>query len=340
MQKINEFIGKFTDWYMTSYSNTNREAFKAALRKAILTELPSRNNLLWVQIRDIEIDDKYRIAFDLDEFWVGNSSDGLFCGCLRPNWARGWSHFTKHAQINDIISNYFHFCSQYIVRSRQINLIGAVNIVYGIDADFRHTRLSEIPVEIGKRNILKEKEIYGVSSSNIKSRRHRELVSWFGKINSLDPLINRLIFNLNRSIKLRETYLIEEIITALDKTINVAEQYWKERVNNCADIRATMMSEINFDEFDKMKIMHLYDLRCYFGAHPSHSKWWDISEIYENDLEYLYETVCDVVKHIVVHENSNRVVINNPDDWSTWFNEYCLLLWKSVWFETVPPNFS
>ena len=66
MQKINEFIGKFTDWYMTSYSNTNREAFKAALRKAILTELPSRNNLLWVQIRDIEIDDKYRRLKNID----------------------------------------------------------------------------------------------------------------------------------------------------------------------------------------------------------------------------------------------------------------------------------
>lgn len=333
---MNEFVSKFTSWYRDDFKGEKPEAFKSALKKAIEIELPSRDNRSVIQIRDIEVACNIKMRIDDNRFWASNKDEMLFVGTVRPYWATGWNKLSKHEDINSIIAGFFHFAGQYIARSSQINLIGALNLSYGVSADFRGQRFMEIPSE-NLDHDFENFRFYEIGSKpKISSNKHRFMSQIYKDINSLDPYINRMIFNFNKSLLLFSHNLDEELITSLDKTINVAEHYWKERVINTANIREVMINDLVFDEAVANRIKKLYELRCYFGAHPSYSKWWDFSEIYELDFPQLIDDVGNIVLSIVRHESRNRKIETINTSWSNWFQENQMVIWETAWFQRIP----
>lgn len=336
---MNEFISKFTEWYRNVYKGEKPEAFKHALRKAITLELPLRNNSYELQVREFDFSDNINILINDENLWTSISKENrkLIVGSKRPLWHSGWRKFTKNEDINDIIDTFFHFSSQYYVRSKQIDLIGACNLVYGIYGDFRGSRFSSIKVTSERPMDERMKFLAFDIETNFDIDIKNDLILyWFEKINSLDPYINRIIFNFNKSLALNAANFDEETITALDKTLNVVEQYWKQRVGNQENLREALLVQLEFTT-DQIDISNkLYELRCFFGGHPGNSKWWDFSEIYSEELGLYIEHVQMVIEKIILHENENRIIEKNTLDISGWFYKNMNWIWDIVWFNKVP----
>lgn len=62
-------------------------------------------------------------------------------------------------------------------------------------------------------------------------------------------------------------------------------------------------------------------------------KWWYFSVIFEEDIDILFGVVKKLFYKIVIHENANRVVNKNPQQWSLCFEENAMILWETVWSE-------
>lgn len=260
-----------------------------------------------------------------------------------PSWDRGLQHICRDEHVYDTISWFFHYASQYVARSRMVDVIASINLIYERVCDIRGNRMTKYLLE---NNSDKEEFISAFKSQaspkfNKKySSREKQLCNWINKSNSLDPYIHRIHFNFLHACKLLSSEFYEEAITSLDKTVDVIQQYSRERmnINGINDQRELTLIAFKMTDWERHLLARLYDIRNFFGGHPSMSKWWDFSEIFDEDIDDLFQTVKKLIFKVLSHENSHRVVAKYPSRWSIWFADNALMLWDTVWFEKIQKN--
>lgn len=338
--QIQVFLSQFTQYEQKlGMPKNSLRRLPGLLRSIIEEEIPARDEMFHINIRDLTNSKKLALRINSESSWCyPKGEECLMTGTVYPYWRRGLHSICKDEYLYDAISTFFHFASQYISRSRVVDLIGAIAIEYNRACDFRGNTLIEF---VGnKENTVPEfKRKY--CSEVFKKTKYRgsqkRLVYYFNLFNSLDPFIHRLLFNYVRAIDLFEKCFAEEAITALDNTINVSEQFVRERLGiSSHDQRIIVAYVLGMTPNDCRVLKRIYDLRCYFGAHPSMSKWWDFFEIYDQDFDEMFETVKKLVIKTAEAEEVNRVVEKNPKVWSQWLNSNLLMIWNSVWFHKLP----
>lgn len=126
----------------------------------------------------------------------------------------------------------------------------------------------------------------------------------------------------------------------LDNTIDTITQFIKARLKIPTiprkDIISVVSNEIGLNIYSQIALEKLYLLRCRFASHPSQSKWWDFGEIYDEDLNIIFDSVKTVLIKMLIYESNNRKISANPSKWSDWFYENADMLFEAVWFHRIP----
>ncbi len=167
-----------------------------------------------------------------------------------------------------------------------------------------------------------------------KNSKFREFLTWVHLINGLDPFIHRAIYQYWKATALYWNFC-EEAVTALDGVTSIAGEFLQQRFGVQGNPRQSLMTTLQLSAEDQRLIDHLYNLRCDFGAHPISSKWWDVAEIYDEDIDAIRDSVKRMLLRLCQIENLNRVVEPFPEKWSYWFRQNALLVYNTVWFTKI-----
>ncbi|MFK4345257.1 MULTISPECIES: hypothetical protein [unclassified Paenibacillus] len=342
-QNTNKFKSKFCQWSQANLPLNSINKFTNSLTQVLNNHIADCDSRVQIMIRNLVDSENLNFSLISDELIVApnDKRESLFVGVLMPSWDKGLSKICNDEYVYDAISWFFHFASQYVARSRMVDVMSSLNIVYGRSCDFRGDSLYNLTIPKDER--VKDDFILAfMRETKIRfhyeyGARERSLIFWVNKINALDPFIHRIFFNYINACKLYDGQFDEEAITSLDKTVDVIQQYARERmsINGTNNQRELTLNAFGMTASEKVLLTRLYNLRNFFGGHPSMSKWWDLSEIFEGDIESLFEVVKRLIYKIVLHENNNRVIEKNPSSWSEWFEEHSMMLWETVWFEKI-----
>lgn len=340
---VKSFISQFSQWVNHSYlPKSSAQKLPGILRQVIYEELPKRDSSFLVHVRELTNSANLPCSIVKDDVWCyPKKGQGLVTGVVFPHWRRGWRDICGDESICDLISDFFHFASQYVSRSRVVDITGSIALTYHQACDFRGDWSREVELTMDDSSSCRLSELRKDATRHQKKicrGKERELTTWCKILNSLDPFMNRILFNYIRAVDLFENNFCEEAIVALDNAVCVASQFAQERLTCLGkNPRSAMSLSIGMSKSDTQRLDRLYKLRCSFGAHPGLSKWWDFFEVYEDSFEEMFEVVKKVILKIAHKEQATRVVDKHPESWALWFNVNAMMIWNSVWFHRLPP---
>jgi hypothetical protein len=280
----------------------------------------------------------FPILYEESTCWLYTSNDSLILGAVAPNW-RDSRNLSKDEHVSDLLDQFLTLASQYVARSRILRVQAGLALTHAVAADFRRADLHRLQVPAdGVMNARRELELRDPKTALRRTARSRELAAWVVLANPLDPLVHRALYQYWRAASLIEADFWEEAITALDNVVAVAAeavQRWHRlaaQPSRREVARCLKMSKADEDRVDEQ-----YGLRCGFGAHPAHSKWWDFAEIYEGELDVFPEVVERVLLRLFASEQQFRTVDPDPSAWAPWFQKHAELLLDAVWGVNLGP---
>jgi len=339
-KEVEKFISKFSQWGQEGHlPKRSLRKLSAILRKVIYEELPNRDTTFhWVE-RDIMNSANLNCVLVEQDVWLypNGNKECLMVGSLFPFWDQGLRKLCVDEYIFDNISTFLFFASQYVGRSCMINALGAIALTYNRSCDFRGHSMTKMTVGNDSAHRLEDMFRTIPAPRRFPNGKEKELKVWCSILNSLDPYINRILFNYIRAINLNEEGFAEEAIVALDNTVDVSVQLLRQRCKGLVGERLDILAlNLDLNARDIYILDCLYQLRCFFGAHPSVSKWWDFGETYEHSFNGYFDSIKTLIYKIAQFEASNRIVEKNPCVWSEWFNKNVMMLWDAVWFQRIP----
>lgn len=321
------------------YTKNKVTSLKSVLNNISTNILPQRDSEYLFQVRDFRNTSNLNISFIYHNVmcYYSDKENALMIGVICPNWSNGWRNISKNKFVSEQIDFLFHFISQYIYRSYQVNMIGAIALATDIPTDFRGNTLKSTYGEYAAQEVEKFKTFIIESTSELSLKT----IGYLKLINALDPFVNKSIFYYIKSLELYNSEFTEEALTAADNMVDVIFQSIKSRINASTQERKEMYNYVYkeiglYDETDKYNLERLYLLRCRFTAHPSKSKWWDFDEIYEDDIEQIRLSVRKLLIIYLKYENRNRLIDAHPASWSQWFMKNCDIIYDAVWFHEIP----
>jgi len=340
MDTTNLFVSEFCQWVNpTNLSASSRAKLPSALRRAVDVKLVNDDERREIVSRQLIGSENLTGEYFCDNFWVCKNDVGfLEAGSIGPGWRRGWRNFVKNDDLVDLISGFFHFAGQYVHRGRAAGIIGAIAATYNQACDFRFGNMMVHNLNVSEINNSDLQFLIPtgtISKNESISSRLREFHAWIENINGLDPYIQRAVFQYWRGTALLSSNFVEEAITALDGLTSIAALFLQERMSITKQARTQLEKKLKLNQKDAENLKLLYQLRCDFGAHPNRSKWWDFSEIYENDIEELRQTSKTLLWKLCEVEQSHRTVDPFPKIWSGWFRQNANMLFQSVWFKYI-----
>src|SRR5690625_968995 len=343
---IQVFKSKFCQWARNYLSEKSYSGFSRSLTQIIKSHIPESDYFLQFRIMKIKLYKPIKINLNIDFTIVRSSKvkNNLSIGALMPSWERGVRKYCPNENIYDVISWFLHFSSQYIHRARLINIKSAIILVWDIPSSFNGQRISSYILKNNhnlKQEMINKMNLYEKPNNfSIGLSKQKILLYWLKRINSLDPYINRMFYHFITAHKLSILNFGEELITSLDKTIDVVIQYGRARIKTEINDsnKENLLKQLGMTQQDIRVIKFINSIRNMFGAHPSDSMWWNFYENFSDDIDIMFKVVKSFVKNVVLHESTNRVVQSRPNKWSTWFKQNIEMLWNAVWFERMNKN--
>jgi hypothetical protein len=337
----NRFVSRFSQWAeVVGYPDRIRRRLPAALKR-----LPS-----WLATRDDHQDmvvrtldrEGFNVNARSDVAWIYTSDNKLVLGTVGPAWTRV-RNLSSDEDVDDVIDRFVFFAGQYAVRSRLVSTIASMALSYNVVIDFRAADLKR--TTIGPQGLFPSIRVatsYAESELVPKrvhsTRRLRELNAWMKQLNVAEPLVHRAVFQYWRASALANADFGEEAVTALDGLTTVAIEVVRTLGDDSRRItRPEAVERLGLSGEDAERVEHLHQLRCFFGAHPPNSKWWDFSDMYADDIDSFFSTARRLIASIAQFERRHRRVGANPARWSEWFVDNAELLFDAVWFDRVPP---
>ncbi len=333
------FMSKICAYYNYFENSKNKVAkLKSALNKLATDTLPKRDSESVFQVRDLINTSNLNISFTYKNTmcYYSNEENTLIIGVIGPSWRNMRSEISKDRFVSEQLDLILHLFSQYIYRSYQINLIGAIALATDTSSGFRGNTLKYIRGEYATKEIEVFKTFVGENNSELSSK----IQGYLKLINALDPFVNQVIYYYAKYLELFDSNFIEEALTAADNMVDVIVQSIKKCQNAPTQGRKVMCNYVFnkiglYDEAIKQSLESLYLLRCRFTAHPSKSKWWDFCEIYDNDIEQIRLSIRKLLILYLKFENKNRKIDAYPELWSQWFMKNCDIMYDSVWFHEL-----
>jgi hypothetical protein len=274
---------------------------------------------------------------DVGNSWLYTTEAHILFGAIAPSW-HGAKSVARDDDVAQLISDFAHLGSQYVLRSRIVGAQFALSAVYQVACDFRRAGMMRYTEQVGdlKRAQLLIEENYPKPNANRKSR-NRQLESWMKVANCLDPHIHRAVYQFWRAVALHDAGFFEDSFSSLDGVVAVGAEalhLWLGLKEQPTRIDAA--KELNLSAEDQKLAGQLYALRCGFGAHPPVSKWWDFYELYEGHVEVFFDFVGRFLKQLCALECRYRRVDPSPPMWGQWFSNHADMLLDVVWFTKLP----
>jgi hypothetical protein len=272
--------------------------------------------------------------------WVHTSGPRLVLGAVSPSW-RGIRSVSRDPAVGYEIDRFVQLAGQYVLRGRMVRAIGALAAVYSIVVDFRSADVHRVTAatDILDRDVRVMKEQLRRThppDAGSRSRRVNEVTRWVEALNPLDPIIHRGVFQLWRAVSLSQHDFMAEAITALDGLSAVAAEASRLWCGIAAPTRSDVARCLGLPPDDGDRLEFLYQLRCAFGAHPPPTKWWDFGEIYEAEIDELFDVSRRVLWQLASLERTHRRIEPAPERWSAWFVENAEWLLEVTWFLRTP----
>lgn len=313
------------------------------LRDKVLPDLASRDSSSEVILRELEVSKQLPGISLADLIWLVPVGRKKSYGAYTiPAWRRGWRLVVKNPDLEDTISWFFHCASQYVARARASVLAFSVSVAYDVPVSIFGSRMSMFCVE--RRIGMEEKDLVGPV---IKKRFRRSVPvrpsdgrafrvqQWAQQVNTLDPFLQRAVFQYLRARELDEAGFCEQAINCLDNILSILDQFLQARKVHASVVKRVTARNY-FPPEDRQLLEQLYLLRSEFAGHPSQWKWWDFAEIYEEKISGSFDVAIRAVRLLGQLERHHRVVDPWPKSWSHWFECNADWLWDAVWFARLP----
>lgn len=332
--RITRFVSKFLQWSdeVGAVPVASRSKLSSSLNRTLKELLPSWDSEKQLTFRPLGNSEELSIKFDSENYWLYRSENNLIVATISPNWNVRRKDFSKNMKIVELVSNFFHFSSQYIIRSRTTSIIGAICIIYKTACDFRTENLEQHRISENYCDYCSSQ--FEEGNLNFQFKKNRILRMWTENLNCLDPFVHRAIYQFWRYTRLVQSGFTEESLTHLDSCVSVVAEFITQRLK-IEGSRDLFCDILGINKYDAYNLKKLYDLRCDFSAHPGHAKWWDFDEIYYDDLDEMRESVVRLLWRFAIFESKNRVVEPDPIKWSDWFLDNSLILLDTIWFTKI-----
>ena len=340
MAPSNRFVSDFAAWA--------REAGYPArvLRRLpqLLRRLPEilgeQDELGTLFVRTLPNDHALRLRSQTPTHGMYTSSDCVVFWCAGPYWGR--RHLSSDQQASEVVEDFLFFASQHALRSRILSSTAAIALTYDLLFDFRSAGVQRLvfgpdsfapTFEAGLAHIHQS---LPPDTGPGAGRKTRAIRGWMLRMNTMDPLVQRGLYQYWRAKALWNAGFCEDAVTALDALSSVAGEALNCWTGAGTLKRSDLGSALGLGPADCRALAHLYELRCAFGAHPAASKWWDFSEIYADSVDSAFDTASRLLGAICDLETLHRSVEPAPTHWSKWLEQNAEMLLDAVWFTHVP----
>lgn len=339
--KINAFRIEFFRWAdHGGLSGASRKSLSSALRIAI-EKLRLADECLLLSTRSVDLVESVPAFINARHVRAFPNEERYCVTVLQPDWRRIRIN-GKDEGVNDAVEGFFHLADQYVARSQQLRATAALALTHGVAPNFRLGNAEWLRVE-GMRSLAEvlDKQPYSTASKSRKGRLlmsgSRERHAWAETLNTLDPHVHRACFQYWRARALSNADFWEEALVALDclaAVVGEAVQRWRGLAK--APDRRELAVHLGMSPDDGASMEFAYELRCSFGAHAAHAKWWDFSEVYEAEIDESWQWSKRLLHALNTFERVNRRVDPDPAVWSEWFELNADWLFDAVWFNRVP----
>ncbi len=345
-QTAGAFLSRYSQWVRHVVHPRSHSRIVSTLRKAIYDELPKRDGESLLATYTFRGIGELRLRYESQHLVVfaGGRRSGLRLAVVAPGWRNGWKEIAQDEDLGEQISWFFHFASQYVMRSYAVSALGAIALVYnqGIEVNRSSngswTGIEVAPSDVNLPEILRRRAGWrNLRSKRSTSSKEARVHSWIRTINGLDPYVHRALFLYIRAVNLLDQGFEEQAMTCLDCITAVASEFVRDVLGERDDQqRERTYRALHLTPDQAEMLRHLYAVRCYFGGHPSPTKWWDFRELYEQEIEQ-YATVSQlVIRKLCELERRHRRVDPRPTSWHAWFLKHSVMLWNAVGFDRLP----
>lgn len=253
---------------------------------------------------------------------------------VSPRW-KGVRKASPRTEVADFLHDVVWAAQMLVVRGRAAQVLGAIGATFDKAVDWiTAPDVRVLAVGKGTRKVADVFESLRKDNGAGRRRntvRQRRVAAWINRLNGLDPVIHRGVYQLWRAIRLRDAGFVEEAITALDCLRAVAGEIAARGCAGGSVSRVRAASLLGFSKADSAALENLYQTRCAFGAHPPRTDWWDAGEIFETELPRYFELAVRLLWSAAAKEREAPVVDRDPAQWSEWFLANGTLLLDALW---------
>jgi hypothetical protein len=340
---VTRFVSDFCVWADgAGMPQDSRRYLPVAVRRALVEDLPSRDDQERIVTRPLARSRGLKVwHLSETQAFVTGADDQVFGIVRAPLWFGGWNEVAGWDYfIQDSLWHFFFRTANYVARSRMLNGLVAIALTYRLGCDVRYMEMKERTVPVGEAMTPYLASSALLTQGLRANSRSRMLSFWLAQVNALDPWVHRMSFHYVRAMRLFNDNYWEEGITALDSAISVASQFVRDRMKiRSAAPRTALASFAGLSRAQTNQLADLYQLRCFFGAHPAQGGWWDVQDHYAEYVADTLESVERVVREVLVAERSTSIVPPEPaTTWSDWFLGCCHVLGPAVWFNFDGPQ--
>lgn len=334
---FNKYKSKICQSLGVGYTENDRKELSRSLDRA-LAEIKKREYSKIFKDEGIQHLHDFDLTFKAENLFCKTVGDELRIATAVPDWWFGWKKISKLEYISEIIDGEFHFLVQYIFRASKLNILAALSYCEDIGLEFfqrsgSYTRHSDWKKE---RESCIEKFFDDVEYS--ESELGESVRDIAHKINCLDPDINRIVYYYIEAKRLKNEGFWRSAITDLQSVVDAVVDYMRKRkkVSGETNWRDTLKYHLRVEIKNVEQLENLYELRNNFTAHPAHSKWWDFSEIFDDEIENCFDVVEDLLLLVFNYENANRIIEKEPLRWSKWYEDNTHIIFDTIGFHKLP----
>jgi len=336
----NRFVSDFASWAREAgYPDAVLRRLPQLLRKlpGQLSELDAQQSLF---VRTLPNEDSLVIRVEAATNGVYSSGKTIVFWAVGPYWEI--KNPSPNSDVSDLVKGFLFLAAQHAMRSRILSSTAAVALTFDSLFDFRHADIQRLVFGPGSLTTSLDEALAHIRESlppdgrSGSSRKARTVGGWMRRLNTMDPFVQRGVFQYWRARALWNADFGEDAVTALDGLSSVAGEALNCWTTIRVDSRAQLASQLDLTGVDSDALSGLYELRCAFGAHPAASKWWDFGEIYGEAVEAYFETAVRLLGALSDLETQHRSVQPNPELWSSWFEDNACALLDAVWFARLP----
>jgi hypothetical protein len=292
----NELVGRaklrVARWFDLTEEPTKIRAKVLSGVEAIAREMPHRAD--WFEVITVGLDDSENLALQVNtpQYRAFPCRRCLAVSSIVPGWGFGWHKVLKNEEVYQILSWFLHYARQYIHRSYVARLLmvvweehgkvlhpfGSQGIIYQRYGSFIAMISADHVLDAARREALKE---WGENNSS--SVITPETSPWITR-NTLDPYLHQAVFHFLRAQNLNSSDFETEAVVAFDCVMQSISAFIRSRCDLSTEpTRGEVCERLGLSAESAELAEYAYFIRNNFGAHAGGWRWWDQSELLNDE---------------------------------------------------------